>query len=101
VAAEVQTIPGKAGDLLIWHNLLAHGNSRNRSNRPRLAQYISMSPTREHDEEARQTRIDSWREHKSPSGRAFPGDPRGWEKNLPPAELTELGKKLLGLEKWG
>ncbi len=101
VAAEVQTIPGKAGDLLIWHNLLAHGNSRNRSNKPRLAQYISMSPAREHDEEARQTRIDSWREHKSPSGRAFPGDPRGWEKNLPPAELTELGKKLLGLEKWG
>lgn len=97
---EVKTIPGKAGDLLIWHNLLAHGNSRNRSTKPRLAQYISMSPAREEDDVARQKRIEGWRERKSPGGRAFPGDPRGFEQERPVAELTSLGKRLLGLEQW-
>ena len=40
----VESIAGQAGDLLIWHRLLAHGNGHNRSDRPRLAQYITMSP---------------------------------------------------------
>ncbi|HXF63961.1 MAG TPA: phytanoyl-CoA dioxygenase family protein [Caldilineaceae bacterium] len=97
---EVKTIPGKAGDLLIWHSLLPHGNSRNRSNKPRLAQYITMYPAREDNEEERQYRIRAWQERLPPRGKAFPGDPRGFEKNRPPAELTELGKKLLGLERW-
>jgi hypothetical protein len=97
---EVKTIPGKAGDLLIWHSLLPHGNSRNRSNKPRLAQYITMYPARENDEEERQYRINSWRERQPPRGKAFPGDPRGFEQNRPTAELSELGKKLLGLERW-
>ena len=43
---EVKSIPGKAGDLLIWHRLLAHGNGHNRSDKPRMAQYIAMSPAR-------------------------------------------------------
>jgi hypothetical protein len=97
---EVKTIPGKAGDLLIWHSLLPHGNSRNRSHKPRLAQYITMSPAREDDEETRQHRIETWRERQAPRGKAFPGDPRGFEQSRPPAELTSLGKKLLGLERW-
>jgi hypothetical protein len=97
---EVKTIPGKAGDLLIWHSLLPHGNSRNRSNRPRLAQYITMYPAREENEEERQYRIAAWQDRRGPRGKAFPGDPRGYEQQFPPAELTELGKKLLGLERW-
>ena len=39
-------ITGKAGDLVIWHQFLPHGSSPNRSNRPRVAQYISLRPTR-------------------------------------------------------
>ncbi len=39
-------IAGKAGDLVIWHQALPHGSSPNRSNRPRVAQYISLRPTR-------------------------------------------------------
>ena len=54
---EVKSIPGKAGDLLIWHRLLAHGNGHNRSDRPRMAQYITMSSAKEDNEEARQERI--------------------------------------------
>jgi ectoine hydroxylase-related dioxygenase (phytanoyl-CoA dioxygenase family) len=99
---DVQTIPGKAGDLLIWHSLLPHGNSRNRSNRPRLAQYITMYPAREKNEEERQCRIQAWQERLPPRGKAFPGDPRGLEQKYgKSAELTPLGQKLLGVDLWG
>jgi phytanoyl-CoA dioxygenase PhyH len=96
----VTPIPGKAGDLLIWNNLLPHGNGHNVSNRPRLAQYISMHPTRETNEEYRQERISQWREHRPPGTKVFPGDPRGWEEqHETTAELTPLGRKLLGLDR--
>jgi hypothetical protein len=96
---EIKTIPGKAGDLLIWHSLLPHGNSRNRSTRPRLAQYITMYPPR--DEEERTFRIQAWQALLPPRGKAFPGDPRGWERqHYGPPQLTDLGRKLLGLDPW-
>ena len=41
---KVQSVPGRAGDLIIWHSALPHSNSANTSNRPRLAQYITMWP---------------------------------------------------------
>ena len=94
---DVQAIPGKAGDLLIWHSLLPHGNGRNSSDQPRLCQYITMFPPR--GEEERKQRIASWQERTPPSGSAFPGDPRQREqKSGEPAHLTALGRRLLGLE---
>jgi hypothetical protein len=97
----VTPIPGKAGDLLIWNRLLPHGNGHNVSKRPRLAQYISMFPARETNEEYRQERIRQWREHCPPRNKTFPGDPRGWEEqHETAAELTPLGRKLLGLDPW-
>ena len=46
-------VPAKAGDLIIWHRALPHGNSRNCTNSPRLCQYITMSPApEEHQPEA-------------------------------------------------
>ena len=97
---QVERIAGKAGDLLIWHRLLAHGNAPNTSTRPRLAQYITMSPANFGDEGARQARIKLWRDRLNPSGTAFPGDQRRWEEQNDPAELTDHGRKLLGLEAW-
>src|SRR5579884_378775 len=95
---KVTPIPGKAGDLLIWNRMLAHGNGRNTSQRPRLAQYISMYPASE-DEAHRQERIACWRERRHP--RSFPGDPRQREQKYGvTAELTPLGRKLLGLDLW-
>ena len=91
-------IPGKAGDLLIWHSLLPHGNSRNTSDTPRWCQYIKASPSREDDESARQHRVSLWRERMNPP--QFPGDPRGVERQHDPARLTPLGRKLLGLDRW-
>jgi hypothetical protein len=99
----VTPIPMKAGDLVIWDRTLAHGNGRNQGNRPRLAQYITMYPASS-DEAARQDRIACWRDRHAPAH---------WEKDIPeafkgkeareqpaPAELTPLGRKLLGLDLW-
>jgi ectoine hydroxylase-related dioxygenase (phytanoyl-CoA dioxygenase family) len=90
-----------AGDLLIWTSLLLHGNGHNTSSKPRLCQYIRMNPTTQLTDEARQERIECWRNNTHPMSRAFPGDPRRIEEQRSaPAELTDLGKKLLGLESW-
>ena len=67
---KVQPIAGKAGDLLIRHRLLAHGNGCNRSQKPRLAQYITMSPATEDDlavlpillQDSRHQRIQAWQQ---------------------------------------
>jgi hypothetical protein len=39
-------IAAAAGDMVIWHHLLPHGSSPNSASRPRVAQYITMRPTR-------------------------------------------------------
>ena len=52
-----KAIAGQAGDLVIWHSALPHGSSPNAAERPRIAQYITMSRTPEDNEEARQRRI--------------------------------------------
>jgi len=42
----MKPVAGKRGDMVLWHTLLPHGSSPNRGMRPRVAQYISMRPTR-------------------------------------------------------
>ena len=99
---KVTPIPMKAGDLVIWDTRLAHGNGHNTSNKPRLAQYITMSPAEENKEDERQARIDRWKNRMKPAfDRAFPGDLRKWEEtNGVTAELTPLGRKMLGVDRW-
>jgi Phytanoyl-CoA dioxygenase (PhyH) len=98
---EIRRVETRAGDLLIWNSLTPHGVARNSSVRPRLAQYITMFPVQEDNEELRRSRIRMWRESLTPEGFAFPGDPRELERKFgTPAELTELGEKLLGLKSW-
>lgn len=92
----------RAGDLLIFNSSQPHGIRPNCSqDKVRMAQYIAMMPAQEDDEALRQWRIHSWKERQAPEGYAFPGDPRNWEKTkYETAELSELGRKLLGLDKW-
>jgi ectoine hydroxylase-related dioxygenase (phytanoyl-CoA dioxygenase family) len=99
---QLTPIPVKAGSLIIWNTLLAHGNGRNISDRPRLSQYIAMYHAQEQDEALRQERIACWRDRTHPPGKwYFPGDPRQTEqKQGKTAELTALGRKLLGLDCW-
>ena len=98
---EMVSVPMAAGDLLIWDRLLLHGNGYNVSQVPRMAQYITMFPAPQGQEweRRRQERITLWRERRAPSG--FPGDARGWERaHSPTAELTPLGRRLLGIDPW-
>ncbi|WP_209332598.1 phytanoyl-CoA dioxygenase family protein [Lunatimonas salinarum] len=99
---EVTKVLLKAGDLLIFNSTLPHGIRPNRSNnKVRMAQYVSMMPAENHHSDLRDWRIRSWKERLTPEGYAFPGDPRNWEKNrYPQAELTPLGRKLLGIDLW-
>jgi ectoine hydroxylase-related dioxygenase (phytanoyl-CoA dioxygenase family) len=90
-----------AGDILIWTSRLLHGNGHNTSNKVRLCQYISMNPAAGMSEETRRARIDAWRNNTPPPSRSFPGDPRRIEEQRSaPAELTDLGRKLLGVDTW-
>ncbi len=99
---EIVKVKLKAGDLLIFNSTTPHGIRANRSaDKVRMAQYISMAPAEEDNEALRQWRIASWRDRTAPTGYAFPGDPRGWEQTkYTTAELSELGRKLLGLDNW-
>ncbi len=99
---EIVPVQVKAGDLLIFNSLLAHGIRPNTSeDKVRMAQYVSMTPADESNDEIRQRRVRSWRDREPPQGFAFPGDPREWEKKQNgPAKLTPLGERLLGLRNW-
>jgi len=99
---DIVKVKMNAGDLLIFSSLQPHGIRPNRSgDKVRIAQYISMMPAEEDNDQLRQWRIHSWKERKAPEGFAFPGDPRGWEQTkYETAVLSDLGKKLLGLERW-
>ncbi len=90
-------LPGRAGDLIVWDSRLPHANSRNVSKRPRLAFYIQMFPPQ--DDEERDVRIGCWRQGLChPVWRWRPGAERA--EPWPPAELSRLGRRLLGLERW-
>jgi len=53
------------------------------------------------DETSRQERIHAWQTNTHPSGAPFPGDPRRVEEQRTArAELTPLGRKLLGVDLW-
>ena len=92
----------EAGDLLIFNSTEPHGIRPNRSGKKvRIAQYISMMPAEEENQELIDWRINSWKNRVAPVGYAFPGDPRNWEQEkYKTAELSKLGKKLLGLDNW-
>lgn len=97
----IEKVKMNAGDLLIFNSTEPHGIRPNTSHTVRLAQYISMMPAQEDDAALREWRVSSWRERRAPEGYAFPGDPRGWEQTrYETAELSDFGKKLLGLERW-
>jgi len=96
----VEAIPGRQGDFLVWHRALPHGNGRNLSTLPRFAQYISMRPAG-HDPAVREDRVRRWRERLAPEAPWVTGDPRRWEATKgTTAELSPLGRKLLGLDAW-
>jgi hypothetical protein len=96
-ARQIVYVPAHAGDLIVWDSRLAHGNSKNLSAKPRLAFYLAMGKT--DYAPMRQANVESWR-----TGRCVPWwrDRPGYDRiePWPPAQLTETGRKLLGLDDW-
>jgi len=92
----------EAGDLMIFNSTEPHGIRPNKSkDKIRIAQYISMMPAEEDNEELKEWRVNSWKNRIAPDGYAFPGDPRNWEQEkYDVAKLSPLGEKLLGLKQW-
>jgi hypothetical protein len=94
---EIVIVPARAGDLIVWDYRLPHGNSRNVSAVPRIAFYATMFPASngldQHEaiESRRTGRCVSWWRKRPGYDRVEP-----W----PPAELTALGRRLLGLDSW-
>jgi ectoine hydroxylase-related dioxygenase (phytanoyl-CoA dioxygenase family) len=62
----------EAGDLLIFNSLLPHGIRPNLTkDKVRVAQYISMMPAEEDNEELKAWRINSWKNRIAPEGFAL------------------------------
>nr|WP_294782677.1 phytanoyl-CoA dioxygenase family protein [uncultured Flavobacterium sp.] len=98
---EFDKVKMNAGDLLIFNSSQPHGiRPNNSTDKVRMAQYISMMPADEDNVEMRDWRINSWKNKYVPEGHAFPGDPLKRESAQPVADLSDLGKKLLGLDSW-
>ncbi|MEU9888858.1 phytanoyl-CoA dioxygenase family protein [Sphaerisporangium sp. NPDC051011] len=93
----------RAGDLLIWNGMLAHGVAPNRSRRgARAVQYLSMMPALESHDELRNSRIESWRHLSTPSwnGTLLGDATRHESLRYATAPLNGLGERLLGLTSW-
>ncbi|WP_062262547.1 phytanoyl-CoA dioxygenase family protein [Endozoicomonas arenosclerae] len=91
----IESIEGKAGTLIIWDSGLPHSGGLNTSDLPRMALYVSMFPAGA--EETSEERIRLWQENRAPEkwrGLPYQQDPEPGK----PANLSDLGKKLLGLE---
>jgi hypothetical protein len=94
---EIVHVPAQAGDLIIWESRLPHGNSKNLSRTPRLAFYVLMYPAS--GAKLRAETVESWRSGRCVSWwRDRPGYDR--VEPWPPADLTPLGRRLLGLDAW-
>jgi hypothetical protein len=94
---EIVHVPAQAGDLIVWDSRLPHGNSKNMSSVPRLAFYVLMCPAS--DPVVRQAGVESWRTGRCvPWWRSRPGYDR--VEPWPPAVLTKLGRRLVGLDDW-
>ncbi len=95
---EVVHVAVEAGDLIAWSSRLPHSNSKNLSNQPRIAFYAATIPARK-SENVRPILTESWSTGNCvPWWRERPGF--GNAEPWPPATLTSLGRRLVGLDAW-
>ncbi|MEZ5557848.1 MAG: phytanoyl-CoA dioxygenase family protein [Pseudomonadales bacterium] len=95
----VQTVSAPAGSLVLWDRRMPHSSGENRSNRPRWVAYVAMEPAG--DESARAALAALYREKRPPQW-AVRQQVAGQQIPEPgePARLTDLGRRLTGLDRW-
>ena len=97
---EVVHVECNAGDLVVWESRTVHGTGKNASDRPRIAQYMTMEPAQPTNRERLDQRLASFDGRTADAGNwSFRGDPRELEVGDAP-QLTDLGRKLLGVDVW-
>lgn len=97
---DLVAVGGKSGSLVVFHRLMPHSNLVNRTEKPRFVQYVTMQP--EGGDEERRERIELWRSNMPPPWavrQKVPG--QEMPEPGPAAELTTLGRKLVGIDTWG
>jgi hypothetical protein len=95
---ETLQVEGKAGDLILWSTRLPHGPAPNHSTKPRIAAFVSMGPPPDSPELRAQMK-EWWSNKQAPlSWRGLPGQLE--IETGPPAKLTRLGMKLIGILSW-
>ncbi|MDC9621580.1 phytanoyl-CoA dioxygenase family protein [Xenorhabdus sp. XENO-7] len=95
---KIESIPLKAGDYVIFHGALPHGNKPNISDKPRLAQYFCCFPRADITEQEITERMAAYKQGlptTSITGKAFPVKKVN-QQGTSNINLTELGKLLLG-----
>jgi hypothetical protein len=92
---DIVHVPACAGDLVIFDSRLLHGNAAHHGAAPRVVQYVAMTPPGFWSE-GPNAWADLYRSGRAPEH--FRPRP-GWEGPAPdpPARLTDLGQRLVGL----
>lgn len=89
-------VGGAQGSLVLWHRKMPHTSLANNSDRPRLAQYVTMTPAGSEESRLRNAR-DCLEKH--PPAWAIRQKVRGQldPEPGPPVRLTALGARLAGV----
>jgi Phytanoyl-CoA dioxygenase (PhyH) len=95
----LRPLGGAQGSLVVWHRRMPHTSLANDTERPRLAQYVTMAPARGEDERLENARLaiekrpPAWAVRQHVRGQLDP-EPGG------PVRFTALGRKLAGIDAW-
>ena len=96
---KIEHVGGKAGSMVIWHRQMPHSSARNDGDRARWVQYVTMDRIAGEDERLERVRLF---EEKHPPQWAIRQKVRGQliPEPGPTANLTALGRKLVGIDTW-
>ncbi len=96
--SELVPVPGPKGSLVVFNRLMPHTSGINRSSSHRFVQYVTMM---EEDEAQRETKVAEWKDKRLPDWAIAQEISRGkTHEDGEAAQLTELGRKLVGLDRW-
>jgi Phytanoyl-CoA dioxygenase (PhyH) len=97
--SDLLNVEGSAGSLVVFNRLMPHTSGLNFTDRHRFVQYVTMQPVT--DEKTREQRVVEWREKMPP---IWAINQKIVNQEIPEpgetAKLTDLGRKLVGLENW-